>query len=462
MESNRPTMPYKGNIMFIYHLTSKATAVLFIAAILIAGLNPSAAAEQVSAADPAIQTTVLTLGAAKQTALDNNPTIAAALERIFQARQTLVQSRAGFFPSLTGTAGWDYTEAASTAGSGTDETLHSSRLSVTQLLFDGFYTKYTVLAAKTRIEMKIAASEDAKRLLAWSVAQAFLNTQLAVESITIARSDMEFNQRQAVDAAAKEKAGLGSYSDTLNFQTKVNAATASLLSAQQDLSEAKIGLAALLGYPDAKLPDMISIAPLPGSIADTTPINIDSRLNQILSSRPDLKELSLAVEEAADTIRAAKADYFPTVTLTAGYGTSSGDHFFDDSAMGATAGINISFDIFSGGIKKSKTAEASSLKREREKTLENAKINAVAEIQTSIKDISVLGQQLVLQEENTRLTQITRDLVEKEYEAGQASLVRLNEAQNDLVSAQGTLSQNKISLLLALEALDYYIGDNIN
>jgi outer membrane protein TolC len=40
----------------------------------------------------------------------------------------------------------------------------------------------------------------------------------------------------------------------------------------------------------------------------------------------------------------------------------------------------------------------------------------------------------------------TRDLVEKEYSAGQASLVRLNEAQRDLTTAMGRLALARAAL----------------
>jgi outer membrane protein TolC len=49
-------------------------------------------------------------------------------------------------------------------------------------------------------------------------------------------------------------------------------------------------------------------------------------------------------------------------------------------------------------------------------------------------------RQLSLQRDNYRLVKQQRDLVEKEYQAGQGSLVRLNEAQRDLTATQGRLA----------------------
>ncbi len=273
--------------------------------------------------------------------------------------------------------------------------------------------------------------------------------------------------KQEKEAIAKERSGTGSYSDVLNFKTKVNSARSSLLQAQQDLNESTHGLAALLGYTDASLPEGMGIAPLMFDPTNTTPaqgvdtendVNIDS----LLSQRPDLKQAFLAVQNAQAGIYMAKAAYFPTVSLTGAYGTTSGDSFHDTDDMGASVGVSVSFDIFSGGANRSKVREAQAAKRELQKELEVQKITATSHILSSAQNISMALEQEALQQENYHLIKITRDLVEKEYAAGQASLVRLNEAQNNLVNSMGDLSMARVSLILALEEFDYYSGSNIN
>lgn len=415
-------------------------------------LNPSTDLDSESA--------VLSLEKAKQIALENNPSIDAALERIKQARESIVQAKADYYPSVLAATDWNYTEKTQKSSPTHDETQHSGNLSMTQTLFNGFYTKYAVLAKEKNQKAAAAGYENTKRILSWSVSQAYLNTQLAAESIKIAQSDMWFNQKQEEEAVAKKRAGTGSYSDVLNFKTKVNTAASSLLSARQDFMEAKISLAALLGFPDSKLPADMQFEPLPQRISDETPNDSDFSIEDILYSRPDLQETFLFIKEADANIKIAQASYFPTVSLSAAYGASAGDHFLDEDNMGASAGINVSFNIFTGGARKSKVIQAQSKKRELERTYAAEKIQAVSDISATVEKIRKLMQQLLLQEENTNLIKETRDLVEKEYRAGQSSLVRLNEAQNELVKAQGQLSSNKVSLMLAREELAYYIGKN--
>jgi outer membrane protein TolC len=64
----------------------------------------------------------------------------------------------------------------------------------------------------------------------------------------------------------------------------------------------------------------------------------------------------------------------------------------------------------------------------------------------------------MLQRVNADLVRENRDLVEKEYLAGQGSLVRLNEAQRDLSTAQSRLALALVSLRQAWYGLQSETG----
>jgi len=127
----------------------------------------------------------------------------------------------------------------------------------------------------------------------------------------------------------------------------------------------------------------------------------------------------------------------------------------------ASLGINVSFDLFTGGTTGSNIRQALSAQRELEDNRNKTTITAMADIRTSMEKISTARLQLALQKENTRLIKTTRNLVKLEYQSSQTSLVRLNEAQNELVSAMGNLAIAQISLTLAREEFDYYTGQNL-
>lgn len=415
---------------------------------------------RVMAASPAA---VLTLDRAKQIALANSPTIGSARERVAQALEAVVQARADYLPTLSLTGSWDYTEATALSGASQEEA-YTSGVSATQVLFRGFYRKYNTLAAQYGEKMDRAALADARRTLVWSVAQGYLNVQLAAEKIRIAESDLAFNREQLKEAEVKEKLGAGAYSDVLNYKTRANAARTALIQARQSLKEYTCGLAALMGYEDARLPRGMTVPALPDTAHPEGAEETAPDIPAALAHRPDLREAALAVEAAEARIGRARSGHFPTVSLTGGYGVSRANDFGglgESDNLGASLGVSVSFDLFDGGATQSAVRAAQSQKRELEQTQKAARISAASEIQTAMDKLASARQTLSLQAETTRFTEETRDLVKIEYAAGQVSLVRMNEAQNDLVAAQGDLAEARVSLGLALEELAYYTGADI-
>jgi len=409
---------------------------------------------------------VLTLARAKQIALGSSPTLFLVKERIFQARESVKQARAKYLPTLTLKSSWDYTKESAASGSRETEDLYSNRISVTQILFDGFERKYALISTKLNEKQTIEAKKEAKRLLVWSVASAYLKVQQAIENIRIAQSDMAYNQELAKEAKIKEKAGTGSVSDVLNFETNANLAKSSIIDAKQDYKESTHVLASLMGYTDSRLPKGMKPPGLDiNPVQDFYLPDIDLEMETILEKRPDLKQAWYGIQDAQAGISEEKSGFFPTISFTGSYGASSVEKLKDmgnNDYMDTSIGVGISFDIFSGGATKSRVRQAESKKRELEDDLKQAKINAQSEIRSAFDKIISTKKQVSLRIKNANLTEKARNLLEKEYKVGQKSLVRLTQAQNDLVAALGSLASARISLTLAKETFDYYTGQNMD
>ena len=147
--------------------------------------------------------------------------------------------------------------------------------------------------------------------------------------------------------------------------------------------------------------------------------------NQVRETDPGMVSVYRHFElNLKDIFRVAREHGFPTIV--------------------STVGVNLTYNFFSGGADLARWRQAKASLREAEKTLENVKITANSEIRTSLSELVSAQRQLALQRSNVSLVEKTRDLVEKEYAAGVASLVRLNEAQRDLTTAQ-----NRLALALA-------------
>ncbi len=406
---------------------------------------------------------VLDLETASWIAIAGNPSLAAALERVKQSKQRVLQARARYWPRLDANASGtrvrlsDNAYDANLASARTlnpfaeiqdPENYYSADLTASLILFDGFDRLFTNLAAKYGKEQSEYAHMDTKRLLLYSVARSYFSAQLALKNIEIAEADKTFNQRQLKEAKARRRVGTGSLSDELNFKIRVNSAEAELIKAKQSYKATLFGLAALLGLPEASFPINIKLARLlpenPNEMSSPEPVSL---IEYALSNRPDVLQTEFTLKKASSEIGSARAGFYPSIKLSASIdGDRTENARFENDDYGKSVNLVFTYNLFSGGSDLARVREAKSRKRESEKSMENIKLQISADVRSAVTELESAQQQLLLQRENAELVQRNRDLTEKEYAAGQGSLVRLNEAQRDLVTAQSRLALALVSL----------------
>ena len=448
---------------------------------------------------------LLDLDTAKSIALRNNPSLKAAEERVIQARERVKQARAAFFPALAAEANISKTQldentyraqkngatlapllqysplqttglpawAAAVSNVGVlaeavnarnavedDWTTYGATLAAQWTLFDGLAREFTHAAAKFGAKEVEALHLEGQRLLLAGVSGAYHTATLARESITIAEADAAYNERLLREAKARREAGAGSLSDELNFEVRLNAARATLINARRDYELAIVGLAELLAVPESALARDTELAPLrEESPEDLVLPDTDALLAHALETRPDLLRQRHAALRAKNTARAQRGAFFPSLDLTAVQtATSLDDSHIGQDDFGTTVGLGLSFTLFAGGANRARLAEAKSAYRETKHALTEAEIGVTADVRDGVERLKAVQEQLVLQRESAALVRRNRDLVEKGYNAGQESLVRLNQAQTELVSAQGRLALARVELQQAWENLDAATG----
>jgi outer membrane protein TolC len=406
---------------------------------------------------------VLDLKTAQRFAMADNPSIQATEVRIQQAKERIAQARAAYWPRLDATASasriWmpdnEYQDNLYTArifdpGATIDDPqdYYRAGLTTTWLLFDGFERRYKTRQALNAKYQTISARDDARRLLLSSVSLSFLSAELARENIDIARTEEAFFLDLLEEAKKKRYIGTGSLSDELNFQIQANAAIADRIQAEGDYRTVRHSLAALLGLADASLPAHVKLAPLEAASPEEMQVpDTEQMVAYALEHRPEILQGQLAIQNASLERKMAHSNYVPTINLTASVsGERESDTRFESDDFGNTVGLNMTFNLFSGGLYRAQSREAMQKEIEARKLLEASKINITTEIRTTITNVITFQTQLRLQQSIARLSQENRDLVEKEYKAGQASLVRLNEAQRELTSAQNQTALALVAL----------------
>ncbi|WP_420208572.1 TolC family protein [Candidatus Electronema sp. JC] len=392
-------------------------------------VSPASAAES--------KAKILDLQAAQRLALKGNPGIGAAQARIEQAKAKIKQAIASQQPSLDAAAN----VGAQSNKDGDINENSSVGLQGSWLMFDGHARKFQQEQAEQGEKVSAAAKRNSQRLLVAAVADAFYNAQLARTSIDIATADQEFYEQQLKDAQHRFDAGASSWGDVLNIRVQVNTAKNSLINAKRQYEAARYGLAALLAVVEAAaLPELAALEQNFVPSEEESAADTEAMIREALKNRPDMKRLAWQIKAAEAGINAAEAQSAPKVRLSGQAGLVSQEELLPED-FGASLALGLTWNLYSGGAVEAAALEARQGKREAAYSRADLSNSIAAEIRQDAALLTAAAKQVRLQQESVELVKENRKLAKNEYEAGAASLTRLNEAQRDLTATYGRLAQ---------------------
>ena len=436
----------------------KTITLLFLLLLPTQGLNASEPSETVSEE-------YLTIEKAKQTALENNPGIQQALARIRSAKAILGQAYASWFPTISAGGGYFYRHVDMQPDwqpdirVKEDITETTGNLKLNWLLFNGFARRAETIAAKYGVEQAKQTYANTQRLLVESVATAYYQAQLARENIRIAEKNAEFNRALEKNATIRREVGTASRSEMLNFSIRTVQAESDSIEASRNFTIACTVLAELMGFSGTELTAKLSNGSDHGEITDTIP-SYEQLVAVALKNRPDLLAIDAGIDAAEQRKNAVKGSWLPSIGLSAGlsYTKQEGADPVQEE-RDRYAGVTASWNIFTGGKRSAefqgKKAEVFALEEEKHLKI----LSIQSGIRQAIANAEAARKQLQRQEKARKMTQQVRNDIELLYKTGSATLTRLNEAQTDLVRAEGLAASSRAQYLLAIEKLRSESGE---
>ncbi|MFL6645398.1 MAG: efflux transporter outer membrane subunit [Paraburkholderia fungorum] len=250
--------------------------------------------------------------------------------------------------------------------------------------------------------------------------------------------------------------GTGSELDLRQSETVVEQAQANLQSQARLRAQADNALVLLLGEP---LPDDLP----PGMPLDSQNLLTDIPAglpSDLLTRRPDIMEAEENLLAANANIGAARAAFFPKVSLTGSFGTLSpslGGLFKPGSAAWSFA-PSITLPIFEGGQNKANLDLATVQKNIQIATYEKAIQTAFREVADALAARGTYDQQIKSLERNAFAEQRRLDLSDLRYKNGVDSYLSVLTAQTDLYSAQQLLVTARMQRLQNLVTLYQALG----
>ncbi|MDR5853735.1 efflux transporter outer membrane subunit [Caballeronia sp. LZ062] len=288
------------------------------------------------------------------------------------------------------------------------------------------------------------------------VASQYLQVLQADDLLQVTQQTLKTTQASYNIVKLQFDNGTASELDLSQSQTAVETAAANLQAQQRARAQAVNALALLIGEP------------IPEDLPAGMPLNEQDLLTDIpaglpsdlLTRRPDIMEAEQNLLAANANIGAARAAFFPSISLTGSFGTLSptlGGLFKPGSAAWSFA-PTITLPIFQGGQNLANLDLANIQKNIQIAAYEKAIQSAFRDVADGLAARGTYDQQIQALERDTAAEQRRLDLSTMRYNQGVDSYLNVLTAQQDLYSVQQTLITVRTERLANLVNLYQALG----
>ncbi|MDR2366248.1 MAG: TolC family protein, partial [Zoogloeaceae bacterium] len=318
------------------------------------------------------------------------------------------------------------------------------------------HLRHLAESAESRLEASAYGMDAARVSVAGDVARLYL----LLRGIQTRQAIVEENRRIAEDLTrlteSRQRHGVATRHDAALACADLAGIEALLAQLTQQRDALMNALALLLGKPPRELEGILGAARLP-PMPLRLPIGIPSELAR---QRPDIRQAEANLRAALADIGAARADFYPRVSLTGSLGVQA----FDFSDLGSwdsrrfSVGPTLYLPIFQGGRLKSNLA----LSEARHRLAGIAYRQTVLRAWHEVDD--ALAAYAIEQKRHERLrfafaqSQIALDAAERAHEQGSADFVAVLLARRSLLASQSELADCATASALSVVSLYRALG----
>ncbi len=373
-------------------------------------------------------------------ALANNRDLRATLANVVSARAQYRVQRADLLPAITadGSATFRHNSQANSGntafqGSGVQESYSADvGFSAFEIDLFGRVRNLTKAALETYLATEEGARSTRITLIA-ETASAYATLAADQELLAVAKDTAASAGRSLKLTQSLNIAGLSGKLDVHQAETVLQQALSDVESSTTQVAQDRNALNLLVGAPveDALLPG--TLATLAPGIAET-PAGLSS---DILLQRPDVLQAEHQLKAANANIGAARAAFFPSISLTSAIGVASAglSSLFTGDAHTWSVAPSVSMPIFGGGVK----ANLDYSKAQRDLYVaqyEKAVQTAFSEVADALARAGTIDRQQAAQQALLTASQKSYDLADQRYRAGIDTFLNSLTSQRTLYSAR--------------------------
>lgn len=389
-------------------------------------------------------------------ALSENRDLRVALANVERARALYRVERAALAPAIgaSGTA----SETRGNAGRAVDNFSVQAGVSAYEIDLFGRVRNQSASA----LQAYLATDEGRKATqiaLVAEAASAWLSHAATADALRIAEETVA-SRRQTLSVNQRREAnGIGTKLDVATATAALNSAEADAADFRTNLAQARNALELLTG---GALPDDLLPATLGNGdhLRAALPVGLSS---QVLLRRPDVLAAEHDLRGAYADIGAARAAFFPSISLTGLLGFASGSlgALFDGGNFQKSASAGLGQTIFDGGATAGNLAAAKAARDAALAAYERAIQSAFREVADALARRGTIDDRLAAQVSLEANAATAYRLSQARYDAGIANFLEPLDAQRTLYNARQALVTARLTRMANMVELYRALGGGL-
>jgi multidrug efflux system outer membrane protein len=399
--------------------------------------------------DPSLQRVI-------EMSLANNRDLRVAVLNIEKARAQYRVQDAALFPTVNASAGGSGSRTPadlSSTGEALTARQYSASVGFSSYEIDLFGRVRSLSAQALEQFFSTAEARRSTQItLVAEVATSYLTLAADQDQLKLARDTLRSQSDSYSLNLRSFELGAASALTLSQAQTSVDTARVDVERYTSQVAQDRNALVLLVG---ADVPDELLPQSLPdGTAAAASPLaTIPPGLpSELLQRRPDILQAERDLKAANAYIGAARAAFYPSISLTASAGTSSSQlsGLFKGGSGSWSFAPQISLPIFDGGANRANLKIATVSRDISVAQYEKAIQTAFREVSDALAQRNTLGRQLDAQQSLVNATAESYRLSDARFRRGVDSYLSVLDSQRSLYTAQQNLITTRLSRLTNL------------
>nr|WP_301026421.1 TolC family protein [Parabacteroides goldsteinii] len=412
-------------------------------------------------------------------ALEHNITIRRNRINVESTQEDVKTAKADFLPSLSGNISQRIVNRPNSA-SGTIISGDNITTSESKTSYNGSYgidANWTVYNGSKRVntlkqqqlnsrvaELTVDESENS---IEENITQLYVQILYSAEAVKVNESTLEVSRKEFERGQELFNAGSIASSDLAQLEAQVSNDNYQLVTSQTTLQNYKLQLKQLLEL-DGDFEMDLFLRPLDDSSVLIPLPTKDDVYQTALNLRPEIESSKLNIEASDMNIKISRAGYIPSLSLSAGIGTTNAngnDFSFSEQVKqnwNNSIGLTLSIPIFDKRQTKSAVNKAKLQRQTSELDLMDNQKTLYKTIESLWLSANSAQQQYVAATQKLKSTQASYALVSEQFNLGMKNTVELLTEKNNLLSAQQETLQAKYTAILNASLLRFYQGEEID